>query len=430
MGRLLRWLGRSRAVRDLAWVTAANVLVKPAWFLFVTAACMRVLGPSGYGVFVSALALMGTFIALSEMGVVEFVTREVARDRHTAVRLFTNLAASRVGLGLASMALGVVVGVVGFAETPPGALVASGAYVLSLRVNELCRALFRATGVFARDAASTLAERALTVVAGTAALLVWRTPTATLWGIAAGATLTAAVTLGWLGTRGALSASALAPAVVRSAYRASFPIGLFALSTIVFHSAGPVLLAAMVSEAAAGQYGAAWRIVELYMLAPSLVTAVALPRLSAMAAGRDPSGFGRVLWKSAAALGVGAGLLACGTAWLAEPIMSALAGDAAFSDAPRLLRVLAFAFPLMALSMLFSAALIAADQQWAAAAIVGGSAVTHGAACLVVIPSHAALGVATAMLGTYVVAVGVAGAALVRVASAAPPPSPPPAGAS
>lgn len=414
IARLLQWARHSRALRDFAWITTANLMVKPAWFLFVTAACMRVLGPSGYGVFVSALALMGTFVALSEMGVVEFITREVSRDRSIAVRLFTNLLASRVGLGAVSVVLGIVVGAIGYSETPTGALVAAGLYVLGLRVNELCRALFRATSVFSHDAVSTLVERALTVAAGLAALLIWRTPTAVLAGIAAGAILTAVGTLMWLGWRGSVSGRELDLHVVQGAYRVSFPIGLFALSTIVFHSTGPILLASMISEAEAGQYGAAWRIVELYMLVPSLMTAVALPRLSEMASGRDPEGFRRVLWKSTGALAVVTLGLASGTAWLADPIIGLLAGDAGFGAAVRLLQILSFTFPLMAMSMLFSLTLIASDRQWVTAGIVTASAVVHGVACLIVIPADGSLGVAMAMLSTYAVAVVTAGTILVR----------------
>lgn len=404
--RLASWLRRSSAVRDLAWISVASVLVKPAWFVFVTAACMRVLGAVGYGVFASALAFAGVFVALTEFGSVEYTTREIARDPASARSLFTNLVAGRLVLGLAAIALGAgVAGWVGYSTTPVAAIAAGGLYALSLRVNEITRALYRATDAFAHDAVATLVERLATIAGGMVGLLGVRSPTAVLVGMAGGAGVATLTNLGWAAWRHhAVGLEALSARHLATAYRIAFPIGVFALCTILFHSAGPVLLAPLGSEAAAGHYVAAWRLVELFMLAPSLMTAVALPRLAARA--HDARAFARVLGRSAGIVLAGTLALAVATALLAAPIVAALAGDADadFAETVTVLRMLIFAFPLMSLSMLFSAALIAADRQWAVAATIGVAAAVHIAACVWAIPTAGAYGVAVAMVGTYALA--------------------------
>ena len=420
ISRLLSTVRSSGALQDLAWLSGANLLVKPAWFLFITAACMRGLGEVGYGVFVSALAVAGIALALTELGVVEYATREIARAPARAPALFTNLMVGRLSLGAASC--GLAAGAVysfGYSSVSWQSVAFASVYVLCLRAGELCRALYRASDAFSEDAGSTLIERLLTIAAGVAALVGVGTPSGVLGGLAAGAAASVVLNLAWSARRhGALSPARLDGAFLRRAYAVSLPIGIFALATTLFHGVGPVLLPSLASEAAAGQYGAAWRLVELYMLAPSLVTAVALPRLSRRAGAGDASGFRSVLTRSAAGLGAGALVVALATAVGAPFIIRLMAGQADFSETAGLLRVLAFAFPLMSLSMLFSASLIADGRQWVVAVITAAAALAHGAACAVTIPAFGAAAVAFAMVGTYAAVVVVAGWVLI----ARPPP--------
>ena len=407
IGPLFRWARQSRAVHDFAWTTAANILVKPAWFVFVTAACMRAFGAAGYGVFVSAIALASVFVILTEVGVSEYVMREVARDRGRAPELFSNLVLARAGLGLASVGLAIVfAALVGYERASWVAVGAAGLYALGLRVNELCRGLYRASDAFAHDAVWTLIERLATIATGLVALVWVGTPTAVLIGLAVGVGLVVVGNLGWVAWRHkALSLQWFRPSVVRTAYAASFAIGVFSLCAIVFHSAGPVLLAALVDDETAGLYGAAWRVVELYLLAPSLLTSVVTPRLASMAVQDGQPGFLRMVTQSGALLLAMTGALALLTGVLAEPLVRLLSGDADFAETVGLLRWLAAAFPLMSLSMLLSLALIASDRQGVAALTIGLTAVLHIVTCLVLIPTMGAEGVAIAMLGSYVVAV-------------------------
>ncbi|MEL6706062.1 MAG: hypothetical protein AAFP15_17475, partial [Bacteroidota bacterium] len=41
--------GGRRLLVNASWLGAANIAVKPLWFVFITVACARVLGADGYG---------------------------------------------------------------------------------------------------------------------------------------------------------------------------------------------------------------------------------------------------------------------------------------------------------------------------------------------------------------------------------------------
>src|SRR5690625_6678217 len=98
----------------MGWLGSANLLVKPIWFVFITAFCMRILGVDGYGVFSTALALAAVMAAFSDFGTSRFVVRELARDRPIGGYVYTHVLISRAvlttGASLLAIRAGLVLG--------------------------------------------------------------------------------------------------------------------------------------------------------------------------------------------------------------------------------------------------------------------------------------------------------------------------------
>src|SRR5690606_40546696 len=82
--------GRPTLLRNISWLGFASALVKPVWFVFITAACMRLLGVSEFGVMSAALSLGMIATATIDLGMIQYITREVAREPSHASRFFTN----------------------------------------------------------------------------------------------------------------------------------------------------------------------------------------------------------------------------------------------------------------------------------------------------------------------------------------------------
>lgn len=158
---------RAGLVRNLAWLTGANVVVKPVWFLFITAACMRGLGADRYGTLTAAMSLAAMAVIFTEFGTGEYVTKELARTPAAAPSLFTNVLAGRAATGLLAVAAALGVGTaLGYEAPELTALLYAGAYTVTCRLNELCRALFRAYEVLRYEAYSLLVERVLVIAGG------------------------------------------------------------------------------------------------------------------------------------------------------------------------------------------------------------------------------------------------------------------------
>lgn len=221
--------------------------------------------------------------------------------------------------------------------------------------------------------------------------------------MAAGSALSFLTNAGWLQLRlSALHARLLSARAIRVAYTAAIPIGVFSVAATVLIQAGPVTIEALRGNVEAGQYGAGLRLVEMLQLLPSIVCAAVLPRLSSLHGAGDGAGFRRVLRLSMLGLGASNVVIAAGLAWQAPRVVALLAPSAArggaFEATGALLQVLGWASPLMALAMLLSFALIAADGQRALARIVTAAAAANAGLLLVLVPRYGALGAAAALL--------------------------------
>src|SRR5690606_17546575 len=80
--------GRPTLLRNISWLGFASALVKPIWFVFITAACMRLLGVGEFGVMSAALSLGMIATATIDLGMIQYITREVARKPSHASLFF------------------------------------------------------------------------------------------------------------------------------------------------------------------------------------------------------------------------------------------------------------------------------------------------------------------------------------------------------
>ena len=85
--------------KNTAFVTAGNLLLKAISFLF-SIFVIRRLGDSRFGQYTTVLAFVGLFQIFAEMGITQFVMREISRDRSSKSKYFWNLIILRLFLAL------------------------------------------------------------------------------------------------------------------------------------------------------------------------------------------------------------------------------------------------------------------------------------------------------------------------------------------
>src|SRR3972149_4069479 len=106
-GRPPQTLGRTIA-RNAAFVTVGGILLKVVNFAFGIYVVRR-LGDDRFGQYSIVLAFVGLFQIFAELGISQFVMREISRGRDKASSLFWNLVAVRLvlaALGIAGITIG------------------------------------------------------------------------------------------------------------------------------------------------------------------------------------------------------------------------------------------------------------------------------------------------------------------------------------
>ena len=176
------------------WLGIANIAVKPIWFLFVTALCMRVLGVEGYGRMNAALALAAMGANLIDLGMARYTVREVARDRSLAGPYFSNFLVLRGGLSVFAMLVIVAAAwLLGYRGPALLAAVFASLYVFTLELTNYCRSFYEATENLRRQALMLVVEKVLVVAFGAVLLVFTRSAEWTLAGMAVGMILTTAL---------------------------------------------------------------------------------------------------------------------------------------------------------------------------------------------------------------------------------------------
>jgi len=375
-------------VRNLTWLSLSYALAKPLWFAFLTAGCMRLLSPEGYGVFTTSLALAMVTSVASDFGTAEHTTREVARRPALASRLFTNVLLGRIGLALASLGVALGIGAaLGYSVEHLYAVVAAGLYVGLFRGAEYCRAVFRAFERLDHEAVFTTFEKVLVVAGGFGMLLVFRTPAMAFVGMTLGMAVAFSMTVWWIDRRFApLRLRLWRPSYLATVLRHAAPLGLIAVFSAIPGQVGQILVGAVLGTEAAGLYGAAHRTVEAMMLLTSIVVAAVFARLSSLFHQDHRQAHARLLRRVLAGM-TGVSLVVAGiVSVMASHVIAVLAGGGHYEEAGRVLAALAWTFPLMNGTSISLIALISIDAHRFAAWSMGAAAVSSAVLIFILLP--------------------------------------------
>jgi len=391
--------GLSGLWRNMGWMTLPNLIVKPAWFLFITLVCIRFMGLAEYGIMTAALALMSICDGSLTLGSSPYTIRELARDPSQSSRFFSNLLVSRTLLSLVAIAIGLGIRM----ALGTGALdvvLFAGSYVFFRNLLEYCRAIFRAHERFQVEAGSTLFEKALVIGAGSWALSVAPDAASAMLGMSAGMGVAFLGTFVWT-TRhmAAFRLQELSWSFFRKAMPHAIPLGLSSVFVLLYYRTDSIMLEAMEGELITGQYGLAFRITEAMILLPFIVSTVLLPRLSSLH-DDDGGSFGKLFRRGILGM-LGVSAATATVVWILAPwIIPFLDPSPEATPAIALLQVLLISFVLNAINQVGITHLTATHQQNRLAMVLAAAAVVNIALNLAMIPRFSATGAAWATVAT------------------------------
>ncbi len=389
-------------LKNITWLGVGNAVVKPVWFIFITAVCVQILGVGEYGVMNASLALAGIVGSLINFGTSQFSIREVARDRNRAATFFSNFFTFRMITSALGLGLVLLIGLgLGHRNDDLLALGFAACYGFALNLTEYCRAFYRAFELLRYEAVSIILEKIVVVSVGTALLLMQPRAAWVLGGMALGMTLTLMGNVRWLTYRlTAFRRDLIDRAFFRRTLPQALPLGLASIFVMLYFRTDSVMLEAIQGELAAGQYGLAFRILEALILLPAIIVAAFLPRLSNLFGAQEQDAFGRLMKR-----GIGS-VTALSTAltlalFVAAPfVITLMDPDPAAAPAIDALRVLIWTFPFACVNYLLSTALTATDDQKALAWMLGIAAFFNIALNGVLIPLYSLYGACVATLLT------------------------------
>lgn len=400
-----------RALRNTGVRAAAEVVGKLATFVLF-AVLAREVGQEGVGAFVFAFAFLGLSMVPIALGCDSYMLRQVARDRSAADRLFFNVIALKLTMAVPVLTL-CFAGVVALGydgRTRDTVFVLAGGLMLDFLGKSL-------NGIFNANERSDLLARSLVIQRVTTAGLGIGALAAGYGVVTVAALYSVGSALGYLVAVGSLRRHlgvprrTIEPAGWRRLVTRSAPFAIQDIFTALLFKLDAVILSLLVTEAAVGRYGAAYRLLESTMFVAWALNGAFVAMYAYLGRDTDPT-VGAIFERSIKVALIALTPVAIAMGLLAEPI-ARLAFGSDFEAAAAPLRLLAPVVVALCLVTLCSSLIVTRRSAATMIRITAPIVAVNIALNLTLIPLLEDSGAALAMLVTEALFVAVA----IRVAA-------------
>ena len=392
----------SLVFRNSLWI-GLQPLILNVVSIFVTGYIARTLGDEDYGKFVFAFAFVAIFTPIGNLGLRAVTVRDIAADREHGLTILGKMFTLRFTLGcLAYLALVVTVNVMGYPALTKIVVYIAG---LNLLTHTMATTLFDVFQAYERmkyiAISNFISGTSLTIASVLVLLVGFRLVGLTV--VYAGGGLLMLLSIAYFffrffpGIRLEFDA-----AFWRESLRKGAPFFIVGLITVLNLRVGVILLSKLGGDAAVGQYGAAFHLVErLNVISESLCTAI-FPALAALYTESKFDELNRMLKRYSSYLLMLGLPIAVGATMLAPQIIGLIFGDK-YENAQHVLAILAWNLPFYFVASVLGYCLGAIHRQPLVARIAAVAAVTNIGLNFVLIPRYQEIGAALAYLSLGVV---------------------------
>ncbi|MFA6550914.1 MAG: flippase [Patescibacteria group bacterium] len=173
----------------------------------------------------------------------------------------------------------------------------------------------------------------------------------------------------------------------------SWPLACTIALNLIYLKADTIILSLLKSPTEVGLYGASYRVIDILVALPFILSGIALPQITAAFNRRDAAGANQIIQRSFDALAIFALPVVIGAQFVATPLMILVAGKD-FAPAGPILQLLVIACGAIYLGAIFSHAVIAVNKQKKLIPAYFFVAVTALAGYLIFIPRYSYFGAA------------------------------------
>lgn len=365
----------------------------------------RYLGPASFGILSFALAFTGIFGVFTDFGLSSLTIREVARDRSLAPKYLANIGLMKVALVAITFGLiALTINLLGYSEQTIKVVYLLALSVLITAFTTMFYSIFQAFERMEFQAIGRMLNAALmlggTIIAIKLGLSVV--------GFAFLFFIVSLIALGYgfavmkLKFSNPTSAS-LAKAMEfdwsfwKESIKEVWPMGVMAVCTTIRFRTDTIMLSLMKGDAAVGLYNAAYRLLDISVVIPSMFMASMFPVMSQYYKTSIGS-FNRVYEKSFKYLLAVALPMALVVTLLAQPIINLVFGSE-FTGSVRALQILIWAGATMYVSMLVGAAFVTANKQMLSMKLTVLSVILNVILNLILISKYGYIGASATTVG-------------------------------
>lgn len=391
--------------RNTLIITLGSLSLKAVNFLY-NVAVVRALGDSGFGQYSTAIAFVSLFSIIAELGVSQYVMREIAQRPEKTNQLYWNL----FGLRLVLAVIGVISITIGAAlyGFSPELVLGIFLYTLTFIYSAILAPLDVLLVASERMEYPTLIAvigQISSAVLGTIVLLNnWGF--LALIGIGLLAMIPQILVAAWAVRRHRLISRpiTMTPALWPKLIRAGLPFGMITLSLTIAFGIDTVILARFHPPEDVGWYNAAYRLsTSLLFIFTAFSTAI-VPTL-AKAFVTEPGTVERWYYRSTKVILLISVPMAMGGMLVADPLIHLLYGEQ-YAPAVQVFQIIVWDVPLLMFASLCGNMTTIIGQEHAAARIYFIGAVANVVLNLLLIPRFGILGAAVVTVVTDIVAAG------------------------
>lgn len=322
----------------------------------------RYLQPAGFGAYTTAMAYLGFFSVIADLGLYLILIRELAKPAADEARVVGNLLGLRWTSAFFILAAGAAaVWLFPYPAAVKTAVLIGAVSFVAVAATQLLVGVFQTKMAMGRVAGAELAGR-LVLLGATMAAVGYDGGLSWLMTAVVGGSLVNLLLVWWSARRYLIIRLRFELAYWGAIIRETLPIAVSVILNLIYFRADTIILSLFHSQYDVGLYGAAYKILEILNTFPIMFVGLILPVLGAAYAANQPERFRQVFQRSFDLLLMAIVPLVVGGWILAEPLLVAI-GQSNYAPAAPVLRLLLFAVAALYLNSLSGHAVTMINRQ-------------------------------------------------------------------
>lgn len=386
----------SATTRALAKNTTLQLVGKAVGMIFsiaTVALMLRYFGDAGYGEFTTAVTFLSIFAVIVDFGLTLITTQMISEPGADESKILSNLLSLRLLSALAVFAIAPLVAIPFpySAEIKLAINIGAIAYFFQT-VGQMLTGVYQKRLKMLGTVVADLLSRV--ILLGGMAWVVFHQgsiPDTAIVLVACNVAQTTLLIL--LANHYVRFRAEIDLAMWKEIIRRSWPIGVSIFFNLLYLRGDVLILSILRTQAEVGQYGSAYKVVDVVSALPVMFMGLVLPILVSAWKGKDPTAFTAMMQKSFNFFSIIAIPIGVGALVLSRPIM-VLVGGEQFAHAGSILAILSGALLVVFYNSLFGHAVVAVEKQRVMTLGYAVTALVSIGAYLVFIPSFGAIGAA------------------------------------